>query len=67
MPVGSIASIEYVSVVVLSIMSVGSPNKVQICDETKFVMRFVFFECRNKIGAACAPLLFGTSGPRVTL
>jgi hypothetical protein len=26
------------------------------------VMIFVFFECRNKVGAACAQLLLGSSG-----
>jgi len=30
--------------------------------EFNFVMRFVFFECRNKVGAACAQLLLGSSG-----
>jgi hypothetical protein len=38
-----------------------------VSGQSKFVMRFIFFECGNKIGAACAPLLFGMSGPRVTL
>lgn len=26
------------------------------------MMGFVFFECRNKVGAACAQLLLGSSG-----
>ena len=26
------------------------------------MMRFVFFECRNKVGAACAQLLLDSSG-----